>query len=398
MKNRWKAVLFTLCLACSFTACSEKEETTEATQEENIEETAEETLDPEEVAMQSKLELIKPSAYSNAKGLNLEPGSYISVLGKSATGEYWEEVKKGVAKAAKDINKELGYEGSDKVKVTFSGPQVKDDVDEQVNILDEELSRYPIALAMSIADVQACEVQFDLATESGIPIVAFDSGSEYQGLVATATTDNAAAAKKAADHLGEEMEGSGEVIMFIHDSKSMAAADRESAFKKEMEEKYPDIEIVKVIHIDDTEEVRTTLADIKNVQAEANGKKADYTADDISQEEVVDHILAQYPDVKGCFATNGDSMKLAVEGLERQEKNDVKIVGFDANDFEIEALKEGKIQGLIIQNPFGMGYASVIAAARAALSLGNEAFIDTGYTWVTQDNIDSEEIQNILYF
>ena len=67
MKNRWKAVLFTLCLACSFTACSEKEETTEATQEENIEETAEETLDPEEVAMQSKLELIKPSAYSNAK-------------------------------------------------------------------------------------------------------------------------------------------------------------------------------------------------------------------------------------------------------------------------------------------------------------------------------------------
>ena len=194
------------------------------------------------------------------------------------------------------------------------------------------------------------------------------------------------------------MESSGEVIMFIHDSKSMAAADRESAFKKEMEEKYPDIEIVKVIHIDDTEEVRTTLADIKNVQAEANGKKADYTADDISQEEVVDHILAQYPDVKGCFATNGDSMKLAVEGLERQEKNDVKIVGFDANDFEIEALKEGKIQGLIIQNPFGMGYASVIAAARAALSLGNEAFIDTGYTWVTQDNIDSEEIQNILYF
>ena len=29
--------------------------------------------------------------------------------------------------------------------------------DEQVNILDEELSRYPAALAISIADAKVCE-------------------------------------------------------------------------------------------------------------------------------------------------------------------------------------------------------------------------------------------------
>ena len=44
-----------------------------------------------------------------------------------------------------------------------------------------------------------------------------------------------------------------------------------------------------------------------------------------------------------------------------------------------------------------MGYASVIAAARAALGMANEANIDTGYVWMTKDNIDSEEIERMLY-
>ena len=401
MKNRWKLALCVLGMACMLGACADKsEETADNTQTESTEQISEKEKEEnaKELAIQTKLDMIEPSAYGNAKGLDLEPGSYISVLGKGANGEYWEQVEMGVIQAAKDINAELGYEGSDKVKVTFSGPEVKDDVDEQVNILDEELARYPVALAMSIADVQACEVQFDLATESGIPIVAFDSGSEYQGLEATVTTDNAKAAKLTADKLGELLEGSGEVIMFVHDSKSMAAQDRENAFKKEIEKEYPDIEIVEVFHMDDTEEIRTLLADEKNVESGTAGTENAVTKDDITTEEVVDYILKQNPTVKGCFATNGDSMELAVDGLERQEMTEVSVVGFDANDYEIEALKEGKIDGLLVQNPFGMGYASVIAAARAALSLGNEAFVNTGYTWVTLDNLETEEIQSILYF
>ncbi len=34
----------------------------------------------------------------------------------------------------------------------------------------------------------------------------------------------------------------------------------------------------------------------------------------------------------------------------------VKVIGFDANDDEIQDLKDGKVNGLIVQNPFGMGY------------------------------------------
>ena len=49
----------------------------------------------------------------------------------------------------------LATKGKKAVKVVYSGPSDKDNVDEQVNILDEELSRYPAALAISIADAQS---------------------------------------------------------------------------------------------------------------------------------------------------------------------------------------------------------------------------------------------------
>ena len=44
-----------------------------------------------------------------------------------------------------------------------------------------------------------------------------------------------------------------------------------------------------------------------------------------------------------------------------------------------------------------MGYATVIASARAALEMGNEAVVDTGYTWVTKKKLKDENVAKMLY-
>ena len=75
----------------------------------------------------------------------------------------------------------------------------------------------------------------------------------------------------------------------------------------------------------------------------------------------------------------------------------MKVIGFDANDDGIQDLKDGKVNGLIVQNPFGMGYATVVAAVRASLNMGNEAVVNTGYTWVTKKNLKTDEVQKVLY-
>ena len=138
---------------------------------------------------QANLDAIKSSAYASADNLDLEPGTYISVIGRASSTPYWNQVKAGVEQAATDLNTALGYSGNDKVKVLYSAPDENDNIDQQVNILDEELARYPDVIAISSVDASACSVQFDLAIENGIPIVAFDSGNSYQNIQSTCKTN-----------------------------------------------------------------------------------------------------------------------------------------------------------------------------------------------------------------
>ena len=399
MKKSSSVLAVMLCVAMLACACAAPESS------ENKEpESSDNKQQVEEKEYQGKLDQIEPSAYDNVEGLHLEAGSYISIIGKAEEGQYWNEVKKGVDQAAADINEYLGYEGKDKVKVTYSGPETEDNVDEQVNILDEELARYPIAVGISITDANACEVQFDLAAENDIPVVAYDSGSDYQGLMATVSTDNAAAAREAATRLAELIGDSGEVVLFVNDSKSKTSLDRENAFREEIQNNHPNITIVESYHLDQLEDMQKIVADeidagtyqIDEESAEAESDVQIAPAD-ITEEDVIDYVLAKHPDIKGCFASNAPTVKKAIAGLERAEADDVMVVGFDADEEEKKALSDGRIEGLIVQNPFGMGYATVVAAARAALDMGNEAFVNTGYTWVTADNLEDENIQKMLY-
>lgn len=400
MRRKWNVIAVVLCAAILTCACA-------AQTDENTKDKATVKAAPKEKEYQASLNMIEPRAYGNVNGLNLEKGAYLSIIGKSTDGEYWEAVKKGVEQAAKDINETLGYEGKDKVKVNYSGPSNADDVDEQVNILDEELARYPSAVAIAIADVKACEVQFDLAAEGDIPVVAFDSGSDYQGLLATVATDNADTAKVAAAKLAEEIKDEGQIALFVHDSKTKAAAERESAFLEEIQNNHPNISVVNVYHMDKLSDMQKIIADEinagtynKNGEANMNpagSGDAGVAPESISEADVVDYIFAKNPDIKGCYATNSDAVTLILAGLARLEKKDMKVVGYDASKEELKALKDGKIDGLIVQNPFGMGYAAVVAASRAALKQGNEASVNSGYTWVTKDNLTDENVKKILY-
>lgn len=404
MKRRKSIIAAILCVSLLSTACAAAGSDGEtAGKDAGTEQTSEtEKEQPKEKEYQGKLDLIQPSAYNNVEDLNLEQGAYLSVIGKGEGGAYWEEVKKGAEQAVDDLNRLLGYEGKKKIKITYSGPSETDDVDEQVNILDEELARYPVALAISISDASACEVQFDLAAESGIPVVAYDSGSDYQGLMATVSTDNDASAREAAARLAEEMKEEGEVVLFVQDEKSKAAQIREAAFKEEITMNHPGITIVESYHMDDLSSWQEVVAaeiaaGTYQPEEEALASKETVLPEELTEEQVVDYIFAKHPNLKGVFGANSDALKVGLAGVERAEREEISVVGYDIDTEIKKALKEGRVDGLIVQNPFGMGYASVVASARAALNLGNEAVVDTGYTWVTKKNMKDEAVKKVLY-
>lgn len=404
MKKKWSMAVLVLCASLLLAACGAGggESVRAETEDGQTSGEEKESNASEEPEYQAKLDAVDPAAYGNAKGLTLEKGAYISIIGKTDGGQYWEEVKEGAQQAAADINAELGYEGEDQVRVTYSGPAESDNVDEQVNILDEELARYPVALGIAITDAQACDVQFDLAAESDIPVVAFDSGSDYQGLMATVATDNPAAAAYAADQMAELTGGSGQIAVFAQDSKSQSALQRVNGFVSRLQQQYPDIQVISVYYMDQLEAMGQIVADEINAgtyqrPGADSEMEQEVTAENITEEDVMDYIFAKYPEIKGCYGTSGEAVELITGTLDRLEKEDMAVLGFDADEEEVTAMEEGKIDGLVVQNPFGMGYAAVIASARAACDLNNEAYVNTGYVWMTPDNMDSEEIQAMLY-
>lgn len=391
MKKRWKLVASVLCVAILGCSCSLK-----PTNEGEPRETLVNKTGGEENENQSKLDVIRPLAYSSVENLNLEPGSYISIIGRSSGDSFWKEVKEGAERAVADINQMLGYKGEDKIRLNYSAPSERDNVDEQINILDEELARYPVAVGIAAIDPTACQVQFDLATgNDNIPIVTFDSGSEYHGIVAACSTNNIEAARTAATKLSSAIEDSGEVAVFVQDSKSMTAKDREKGFIDEIKAEYPEISVVQVYHMDNLQEMAQVIAEEKN--AEKTELEPKVTAESITQEDVVKYILEKYPKLKGIYATNLDTTKLVTDVVKELKRKDLKIIGFDGGNDQMKLLKDGTVEGLVVQNPYGMGYATVVAAARAVLDMGNEAVIDSGYTWVTKDNMKKTTIKRMIY-
>lgn len=350
-------------------------------------------------AYQANLDAIKSSAYASVDNLDLEPGTYISVIGRASSTPYWNQVKAGVEQAATDLNTALGYSGNDKVKVLYSAPDENDNIDQQVNILDEELARYPDVIAISSVDASACSVQFDLAIENGIPIVAFDSGNSYQNIQSTCKTNNIEAATTGTKNFCEKIGDSGEILLLVHDTVSDTAKEREAGIKNELAANHPNVTVTETIYLDQLKMLKKQIvAEQVMLPRQLQMQQVNDGAAKMSDEDAIRYYMEKHPDLKGCIATNETVTQLAIKTLDQLDaEKHITLVGFDAGKEQVNALKDGKVDGLIVQNPFGMGYATVVAAARTVLEIGNEAEVNTGYVWVTADNMNDDTITPFLY-
>ena len=156
------------------------------------------------------------------------------------------------------------------------------------------------------------------------------------------------------------------------------------------------MKIVDTIYCDQMDELKKEIAEKKNAAKKA--EEPEVLPEDFSDEDVILYYMEQYPNLKGMFGTNVAATQLGLSALQEAERTDeIILTGFDAGEDQITALENGEIKGLAVQNPFAIGYASVVAAARSILQMGNEAVVDTGYVWVTKENLEEASIQSMLY-
>ena len=341
-------------------------------------------------AYKYNLSSIVPSEYNNVRGINVEKGSYISVIGKEKGTSYWNEVERGARQAAEDLNKVLGYSGEDKVKITYNAPSSAEKTGEQVNILDEELSRYPDVVVISTIDNNACLVQFDLAKENGIPILAMDSYNKHPGIKSMISTNNVEAGNTVSDKMIAEIGRSGEILIVSNSSESGASLERSEGIRNRINET-EGVDIASVINFDKVD-------DIKEAIEEQLPADSDISVDDMTKEELISYIIDNNENIKGCIGTNYDATQAILSAVPLCERaEEISVMGFDAGQEQLTALEQGSLKGIVVQNPFGMGYASVVTAAKQISGQDIDKSIDTGYIWVTTENMESDTIKPMLY-
>ena len=76
-----------------------------------------------------------------------------------------------------------------------------------------------------------------------------------------------------------------------------------------------------------------------------------------SGRQAMEDLLVSEPDIKGAFAFNQLVLQGAYQALEQAGKaGEVKLVGFDLDPVSYQMVKDGKIDALVVQDPYKMGY------------------------------------------
>ncbi len=286
----------------------------------------------------------------------------IAVIPKGTTHEFWKSIHAGAVKASQELG----------VDIIWKGPLKEDDREEQVQVVETFISAKVDAIVLAPLDDRALILPVRGAKEQGIPTIIIDSnlqGDTHESFIAT---DNYRGGVLAAERLGELTGGKGKLIVLRYQEGSASTTLREAGFLDTITSKYPDIEIVS-----------------DNQYAGATTETA-YRASE--------NLLNRFSDIDAYFSPNESSTFGSLRAIQdRGIAGKIVFVGFDSSTKLIEALEKGEIRGLVLQNPFKMGYLGVKTAYAYLNGEQVEKRIDTGVTIATPENMNDPEIRQLLF-
>ena len=292
----------------------------------------------------------------------------IAVIPKGTTHEFWKSIHAGALKAAGELS-----QGGRTVEVIWKGPLREDDREQQVQVVESFTSQGVDGIVLAPLDDHALVRPVEEARRLDIPTVIIDSGLASDQIVSFVATDNYKGGELAAERLGALLKGKGKALMLRYQEGSASTAEREKGFLTKMQSAYPQVQLVS------TDQYSGPTRD--------TGKRAS------------ENLLNRFGrEVQGIFTPNESStmgMLLALQDEGRAGK--VSFVGFDASAAFIEAMKKGELHGVVLQNPYNMGYLGVKTIIDHLSGHSVPKRVDTGVALVTPENLDDPRSQELLH-
>ncbi|HLJ32780.1 MAG TPA: ABC transporter substrate-binding protein, partial [Ktedonobacteraceae bacterium] len=283
-------------------------------------------------------------------------GKRIDVIVKATDSQFWQAMLAGAQAAGKDWG----------VQVGLFGATSEADVSDQVSLVENSISRNVDAIVLAASSSQALDGVIQRARSQNIKVITVDTPvtTSSDGFIGT---DNIKAGAQAADRLGTLLQKKGVTSGQIFIESSVAGIqsllDRDTGFQNELKARFPGLQIV--AHRYNNNDTPTALSQTND-------------------------MLSSNSNIVGIYADNNVSADGVAQSLqENKAQNRIVAVGFDSDPQEISALKNGSLQGIVVQNPYFFGYQGVIDAAMSAEGKFPPPALDPGAVLVNADNMNT---------
>lgn len=293
----------------------------------------------------------------------------IAVIVKTLNSSFWQNVNAGSEDAAKEL-----VNAGKKITVTFNGPDAETEIEKQVNMVDNAVTRGVKAIVLAPSDADALIPPLRRARGAGIPVVLIDSAINADDLyLSFLATNNRSAGELCAKELIARVGGpnkTGKIAIMSYIAGAGSEIGRVGGFRD---------------YIENNSKLTIVNTYYSN-------------ADMITAMNQTTDVMSANPDLIGIFGANEPTavgMGRAIKTLNMSGK--IVAIGFDGDQNLQGFVRDGTLQGIAVQSPYNMGYLGVKAAMDAAEGKKLQKDIDTGIVFVTKENLDSTEAKQVLY-
>ena len=293
----------------------------------------------------------------------------IAVIPKGTTHVFWKSIQAGAYKAGNELD----------VHIDWIGPEKEDDRQQQISLVDNQVLNQVSGILLAPIDDMALRRPVQSAVDAGIPVIIIDSGLRDADKLYTSfiATNNYRGGELAAIELARILGGKGRVILLRFVEGSASTEERAQGFLDKINS-YSEIEVV---------------------SAEQYGGATQAQA-----QQVAENLLLRFSGpsgqmlIDGIFCCNESTTYGMLQTLRRKRQTgQIKFIGFDSSPPLLEGLQNKELQGLVVQNPFKMGYLGIKTMMQHLRGEPVEKEIDTGVTLVTNENLGDAEIMEILF-
>lgn len=292
----------------------------------------------------------------------------IAVVPQGTTHEFWKSIHAGAVKAARESTA-----NGVKVELIWKGPVREDDREQQVQVVEGFLTQGVSGIVLAPFDKNALVRPVEEAQRAGIPTVVIDSGLESPAPISFVASDNHHGGELAADEMGRLLAGKGKILVLRYQEGVFSTEQREKGFVDRIKASHPGIALV------------------------SSNQFAGATRD--TAKTAMENLLNRFGnEIDGIFTPNESSTAgtlLALEDAGRAGK--VRFIGFDTSEIFVQAMRDGKLHGIVVQNPFAMGELGVKALLDHLAGKTIEKRVDTGVTLITPVTLDAPQSQQLLH-